>query len=197
MKVNASIELAILIVIVAIEGLPISVDVCASPACTEGSMKILSRMNQSVDPCEDFYEFACGKYTRETEIPDDKTSITSFSVIKDEVRDRLHKIFMQPEGETKIAPFQNVKRLFNTCMKTEKIEQNGLKPLHEVLKKLGGWPVIAKDAWNESSWSWQKFDADVIKMGFSVETIFNFDIKTDIMNTKRRSVVVSISRETS
>lgn len=35
--------------------------VCQTPTCKAASSRILSMMNHSAEPCEDFYEFACGR----------------------------------------------------------------------------------------------------------------------------------------
>ena len=32
-----------------------------------------------------------------------------------------------------------------------RIEEFGLKPLHDIFRKLGGWPVLDGDSWNEDS----------------------------------------------
>ena len=35
---------------------------CQTPACKRFSERVLSAMDLSIDPCQDFHKFACGKY---------------------------------------------------------------------------------------------------------------------------------------
>lgn len=91
-------------------------DICLTPGCVHAASKMLDQMDQNVEPCDDFYNFACGSFVEDTIIPDDKVSVNTFSVISDKLQEQLRTIVTAPIDENEIEPFKNVKRLYLACM---------------------------------------------------------------------------------
>lgn len=48
---------------------PGSSDVCLTPGCIQLSAQIAAAINQSADPCQDFYQFSCGGWVKDNIIP--------------------------------------------------------------------------------------------------------------------------------
>lgn len=78
-------------------------------------------MNQKVDPCEDFYSFACGGFETKNVIPDDQSSVTTFSLISDEVTEQLRNLIERPIKEGDAEPFKLVKKLYQSCLNKSKL----------------------------------------------------------------------------
>lgn len=45
-------------------------NLCLSASCIQLASLVLSGMNQSVDPCTDFYNFSCGMWAQDNVIPE-------------------------------------------------------------------------------------------------------------------------------
>lgn len=78
--------------------------------------KALDQMDTSVEPCDDFYNYACGKFVQETNIPDEKVSVNTFSVIGDRLQEQLRSLVSEEIGENEGTPFKLAKNLFKLCM---------------------------------------------------------------------------------
>ncbi len=64
-------------------------DICHTNACQTAGKLIRDSMNSSVDPCDDFYAFACGGWMATHTIPPEKSRYNSFDALDEELQKSL------------------------------------------------------------------------------------------------------------
>ncbi|XP_031639286.1 neprilysin-2-like [Contarinia nasturtii] len=166
-------------------------NVCQTPGCIHEASRILGQMDESVDPCNDFYSFACGKFVKETIIPDEKAGVTPFSIVGDKLQEQLRSLLREKINPNDSPPFNLAKKLYKACMNKTQIEAIGLKPLRDITDRLGGWPVVKGYDWNtKSDWSWTWAVKEFRKYGFSMDYIFDLSIGTDFKNSTVRVLAI-------
>ncbi len=92
-------------------------------------------LDKTVDPCNDFYQFACGGWIKATEIPSDKARWTrSFSEIDKRNEEDLKKI-LEADIPKKAEKSEDGKlgSFYAACMDTAAIEKAGTKPVKPLL----------------------------------------------------------------
>jgi len=81
-------------------------------------------------------------------------------------------------------------------MLTERIEKLGLGPIKEMLKSIGGWPVIEAEKWNESKFTWMDSMYNLIVPGKEVipstpKYLFEVWVGPDFQTSKANNLLVS------
>ncbi|XP_014207883.1 neprilysin-2 [Copidosoma floridanum] len=175
-------------------------EICDSPGCVHTASSILENMDPTVEPCDDFYRFACGGFLKNTIIPDDKTSVNTFSIISDKLQKQLRASIEEESKPDDPRPFKLLKTYYQNCMNKTQIEEQGLDPLHRNLKELGGWPVLMKESWVDADWNWKESVYKLRKMGYSIDYFIDFSISSDLKNSTKRTIdldqaALGISRE--
>ncbi|XP_062124663.1 neprilysin-2-like isoform X3 [Drosophila sulfurigaster albostrigata] len=176
-------------------------NVCLTKECIHTASKVLSKINPEVEPCDNFYEFACGAYIEEETIPDDKVSVSTFSVISDKLQEQLKEIITTDRPDTEPKHFRLPNLLYRACMNKTLIETLGATPIAKIAKSLGGWPLIEGEKWNaDNTWTWQEQVKKFRKAGFSMDYIIDFSIGVDLQNSTKRLMdldqsALALSRE--
>lgn len=166
--------------------------ICLTPGCIHTASHALDVMDTSVEPCDDFYTYACGNFVQNTMIPDEKVSVNTFSLIGDKLQEQLRALISEEPQPGESKPFTLAKDLYKACMNKSLIEERGLKPFKDISESLGGWPAVVGDRWDdESSWNWIQAVKDFRKIGYSMDYIFDFSIGIDLKESLKRIIDVS------
>ncbi|CAM4442293.1 phosphate-regulating neutral endopeptidase PHEX [Lepidochelys kempii] len=132
---------------------------CLTSECVEAAASILSKINQSVDPCENFFRFACDGWTSNNPIPEDSSNYGVYPWLRHNVDLKLKALLQKPISKRRDSEaVQKAKILYSSCMNENKIEKVDAKPLLNILKNsLFRWPVLESNIGPEGQWSERKF----------------------------------------
>ncbi|XP_003372438.1 peptidase family M13 [Trichinella spiralis] len=125
------------------------VPICTTKGCVEAAANLLLAIDSTQDPCENFYEYACGQWNRHFSIPDDMSGYGTFALVRDRVRRQLKNLLESAQNKSSRA-IQMAQMMYKSCMNTTAI--NALKSTNmiKVLELFGGWPIL-KPNWNSRS----------------------------------------------
>nr|XP_031825589.1 neprilysin-3-like [Nomia melanderi] len=132
---------------------------CETPECVALAKIVTENMDTSVDPCDNFYEYACGNWEKHNPLPEGLPSWSPMMRARELVNQRLLDIIQEKSKSDDVLGLKLSRRAYNACMDTDELERRGVQPLISSLWRIGGWPLIMDDdEWDEELYKWQYVD---------------------------------------
>lgn len=166
-----------------------SSDVCLSPGCIKTASVILSSMNASIDPCDDFYEFACGQWIKGHPIPDDAPSVSNFENLGQDLEFALKELLEEDEEQFafEVSAVGKAKYFYNLCLNETEILENWRTTFDEVVKSFGGWPSLGHPLKPDASI--EMLYADMVAK-FKADSLFKATVQPDDKNSQRHVLLI-------
>lgn len=160
--------------------------VCVSTGCVRAASDFLSSIDESVDPCDDFYQFCCGTYLKNAKIPEDEFMVIKNVEVHNHVLEQLRSIIEAPIKKNEAKPFAFLKNSYKVCMDVGAIEEAGLTLARKYLSQIG-WPIL--DIF-ENDCDWKAMIYKIRKIGFFHSGFFNVYVGTNILNTSQSIITI-------
>jgi putative endopeptidase len=98
----------------------------------------IDTIDKTIDPCTDFYQYACGNWIKNSEIPPDESEWVSFVELHERNLDIEHAILEKASagGASRDAVDQRIGDFYGSCMDEKSVNEKGLAPLKPELDRV-------------------------------------------------------------
>ena len=156
----------------------ITPDVCNS--------KLLDYIDDSFDPCTDFYSYSCGNWLSANPL-NDRSIQGIFTSLSLDNYDHLIGYLSQPVREDDATAIKKTKYMYSACKNVDSIENNLVEHLQDFIRSAGGWDGIGITP--DNGWDVNNDLAGNHYLGSSA--FFGFGITPDDLNSSKPIIKVS------
>ncbi|XP_061395182.1 neprilysin-4-like [Musca vetustissima] len=153
--------------------------------------EIHNLMDERVDPCDNFYAFACGKWNRINPANSFETITTGFfETVQKALNRKIAEVLADDEdakGYTAID--KKVKNFYESCMNLSALKATYKDKLMAIVKEFGSMPVLEGDNWQEDEFDWLQVVAKIAHK-YEISIMLGFDIMADFADNSMNRVYV-------
>uniref|UniRef100_A0A673JVN8 Endothelin-converting enzyme 1 n=1 Tax=Sinocyclocheilus rhinocerous TaxID=307959 RepID=A0A673JVN8_9TELE len=153
---------------------------CLSEPCVSVASTVLGALDRSVDPCQDFYNFACGGWVRKNPLPEGKSRWGPFSNLWEHNMAIMRNLLENTSMKSLSKAEQKAQWYYQACMNEMKIEI--------CCKYIGGWGL--KGPWEKDNF---QEVLRTVSANFRTSPFFTVFVSTDSKSSNSNIIQVDQS----
>ncbi|KAM7359733.1 neprilysin-like 15 [Cochliomyia hominivorax] len=149
--------------------------------------EIKAYLNEEKPPCENFYKFACGKWSKLHPAPPRGKSSKL-----DELKPlywRKCADMLASDSRVDSGLDTKLKNFYESCLSTGKIDRLGLEYIMNEVDFKGGWPKVLNSPWYELDYDWLKVVAKV-RRNLGVNIMIGLNVVPDFKEKDMHRIMV-------
>ncbi|CAH8838522.1 unnamed protein product, partial [Trichobilharzia szidati] len=122
----------------------------------------LTNASSLIDPCYDFYKYACSDWENNHVIPEGDLEITAITQITEKTLRDIWKIIANGSYSTNDTRLTTARKFYKSCVNHENIslQQARRQTTHLIEKSFGGWDLLPSSSQNQLKTSTQEQKVD-------------------------------------
>uniref|UniRef100_A0A915PRS5 Uncharacterized protein n=1 Tax=Setaria digitata TaxID=48799 RepID=A0A915PRS5_9BILA len=168
-----------------------STTICLTPECIKTASVILNSMNANMDPCEDFYQYACGNWIKEHPIPDDAPSVSNFENLGQDLELALKGLLEEKKTEGMDGDaVRKARTFYQLCLNETAIMNSWKETFTDAVRQFGGWPSLEQDDKNDKQRVPVEQMYGVMVAKFRSDSLFKATVQPDDKNSKQNVLLI-------
>lgn len=177
-------------------------EICQSKGCVSAAYSIMNYVDEKINPCDDFYGYACGNWIKNAFVPPGRSKWTAFHQVLDNNLIVLKKILDRKHlGLNDTGVIRKVKDYYSACMNQTAREKNTAQSLKDLIHFVGSWtvsnvqsPNVESDnkstsaAWSPDTWNFDQALSKLHKLK-SMPFFYMF-VSADDKNSSQNAIQV-------
>ena len=160
--------------------------ICNTVDCLRIASEVKDKLNQSVNPCDDFFRYACDGWIEKNPIPASETEYITFLKVIRENAEILRNLLNDYETTTSPDPNDAVLKTalyYKSCMDEDEVERTAKEQLLQLIRELGSWAIDPE--WNETLWDKNKILLGIQMYTSSKSPLFKVEVVEDPRNSSK------------
>lgn len=168
-------------------------EVCLSVECIEVASRILTSIDESVDPCDDMARFACGGWSSKmVNTPNSKEMVMVLENMQMRIDHRLKLALQNPPDPSDFDGYIKIRKYFSSCME-ENQDESRLTSVGRIVQQLGQLiPLSAMNNTKPEGLDLTELLKQIIEHNGA--PLFDVAIQVDDRNTSRYVLSIGLPR---
>ncbi|KAK2576853.1 hypothetical protein KPH14_005485 [Odynerus spinipes] len=120
--------------------------ICNSQKCKEQAKFLNGIINRKVNPCDDFYEYVCGRWEEKYPLPAYYSEWSIDMVISVQSMEQLREILEETPSDNDVTGLKHAKALYKACVNIPSLDLMDAQSLRYYINTVNNFPLFLKKA---------------------------------------------------